>query len=58
MLGNRDGLESGDIGSSRKRILIESLRFLKERNEEEFEKYKQELEGTDLWKTFQREYGD
>lgn len=56
MLGNRDELDE-ELGDVKKRIVIESLRFLRENEPEEFEKRKEKLEGTGLWRLFQKEYG-
>ncbi len=54
MLGNREEIEA--LGSTQRRIVVESLRFLRENNPEEFENRKQQLEGTKLWQKFQKEY--
>jgi hypothetical protein len=52
MLGNRSELEK-----RKARIQIESLRYLRENDPEAFQKAKEDLEGTDLWQLFQKEYG-
>lgn len=54
MLGNREEIET--LGTTQRRIVVEALRFLKENEPEEFEKRKQQLEGTDLWNQYQKEY--
>jgi len=58
-LGNRDNFdqtakEETDTGT---RIRIEALRFLRENEPGQFEMLKEDLEGTDIWQRFQKEYG-
>lgn len=58
-LGNRDNFDqtpSEEIDTDT-RIRIESLRFLRENEPEQFEMLKEDLVGTDIWQRFQKEYG-
>jgi hypothetical protein len=55
MLENRSKIEKKK--NKNVRIQIESLRYLRENNSKFFEEVKEELEGTPLWKLFQKEYG-
>ena len=52
MFGNREKFDSGS-----KTLQIESLRYLREHEPKQFEKLKEDLEGTDLWKEFKRKHG-
>jgi hypothetical protein len=45
---------SSDIDS---RIAVETLRYFQKNDEESFEELREDLEGTELWKRFEREYG-
>lgn len=59
MLGNRNEIEtdSNTLESPKKRIYVETLRYLRENDSDQFEELKQQLQGTDLWNQFQKEYG-
>lgn len=39
------------------RIAVETLRYFQKNDEESFEELRKDLEGTELWERFEKEYG-
>lgn len=51
MLSNRNQADTDT------RIAVETLRYFQKNDEESFERFRKDLQGTPLWERFEKEYG-